>query len=117
MSKYLRIMVLLAVVVALLPAAASSAQDKVTIRITTWAGVDEAAEFQTIIDEVNASQDAFEVIHEPKPADYYTVLQTALAGGEAADLMWLDQDHMSWAYDDVLLDITPYLANDDPRRG
>ncbi|RPI95895.1 MAG: extracellular solute-binding protein, partial [Chloroflexi bacterium] len=113
MSKYLRIVVLLAVVVALLPAAASNAQDKVTIRITTWAGVDEAAEFQTIIDEVNASQDAFEVIHEPKPADYLVTLQTALAGGEAADLMWLGLGDMSLAFDDVLLDLTPYLEADD----
>jgi multiple sugar transport system substrate-binding protein len=112
MFKYLRIVVLLAVVVALLPAASSNAQDKVTIRITTWAGVDESAEFQQIIDRVNASQDAFEVLHEPKPSDYYTVLQTSLAGGEAADLMWLDQDHMPWAWEGVLLDISQYLAND-----
>lgn len=113
MAKYLRIAVVLVIVAALLPVATSRAQDPVTIRITTWAGVEEAAEFQQIIDEVNASQDAFQVIHEPKPADYYTVLQTALAGGEAADLMWLDQDHMPWAWDGVLLDISSYLANDD----
>jgi multiple sugar transport system substrate-binding protein len=106
-------MMLLAVVVALLPAATSGAQDKVTIRITTWAGVDEAAEFQEIIDEVNASQDAFEIIHEPKPADYMLTLQTALAGGEAADLMWLGLGDMAIAYEDVLLDFSPYLEGDD----
>jgi len=74
--------------------------------------VDEAAEFQQIVDEVNAAQTAFQVVYEPKPADYYTVLQTSLAGGEAADLFWLDQDHMIWAYDGALLDISDYLAND-----
>ncbi len=84
MSKYLRIVVLLALVVAVLPLATTSAQDKVTLRITNWAGVDEAAEFQTIVDQVNANSDTFEVVYEPKPDDYYTVLQTALAGDEAA---------------------------------
>jgi multiple sugar transport system substrate-binding protein len=114
MNKVLRLTVLLALVVMALPCATtpSQAQDKVTLRITNWAGVDEAAEFQVIVDEVNASQDRFEIIYEPKPADYYTQLQTALAGGEAADLFWLDQDHMEWAYDGVLLDLTDYLAND-----
>lgn len=113
MSKVLRFTVLLALVVAMLPLAGTSvAQDKVTLRITNWAGVDEAAEFQAIIDDVNASQDQFEIVYEPKPADYYTVLQTALAGGEAPDLFWLDQDHMVWAWDGVLLDISEYLAAD-----
>lgn len=112
MSK-LRIMIFVALVVVMLPIASTNAQDKVTIRITTWAGVEEAAELQEIIDEVNASQDAIEIIHEPKPSDYYTVLQTALAGNEAADLMWLDYGHLTWAYDDVLLDISEYLAADD----
>ncbi len=78
MSKLLRLVVLLALVVALVPLTTSRAQDKVTLRITNWAGVDEAAEFQTIVDQVNASQDKFEVIYEPKPADYYTQLQTSL---------------------------------------
>jgi multiple sugar transport system substrate-binding protein len=98
-----------AVVVTTVP---THAQDKVTLRITNWAGVDEAAEFQQIVDDVNASQDQFEIVYEPKPADYYTQLQTALAGGEAADLFWLDQDHMEWAYDGALLDLSDYLAND-----
>ncbi len=113
MSK-LRIVILLVLVVAMLPIAASTnAQDKVTIRITTWAGVEEAAELQEIIDEVNASQDAIEIIHEPKPSDYYTVLQTALAGNEAADLMWIDYGHLEWAFDGVYLDISDYIAADD----
>lgn len=114
MSKGLRITILLVLVVAMLPiAASSSAQDKVTLRITTWAGVDESAEFQVIIDEVNANNDEFEIVYEPKPDDYYTVLQTTLAGGEGADLFWLDQDHMVWAWDEVLLDISDYMAADD----
>ncbi len=114
MSKYFRVTVLLVLVVAMLPIAASTgAQDTVTLRVTNWAGVEEAAEFQEIVDEVNAMQDDFEIIYEPKPDNYYTVLQTALAGEEAADLFWLDQDHMIWAWDGVLLDISPWLEQDD----
>jgi multiple sugar transport system substrate-binding protein len=113
MTKYLRIVGLLMLVTALLPLAHSQAQDKVQLRITNWAGVDEAAEFQQIVDEVNANSDTFEIVYEPQPADYYTQLQTELAGGAGADLFWLDQDHMSWAYEGALLDISEYLANDD----
>jgi len=124
MSKTVRFIVLFALLVALVPAASIKAQDKVpaasikaqdkvVVRVTNWAGVEEAAEFQEIVDAVNAAQDKFEVVYEPKPADYYTVLQTALAGEEAPDLFWLDQDHMIWAWDGVLLDISEYLANDD----
>jgi multiple sugar transport system substrate-binding protein len=115
MSKYLRIVVLLALVVVMLPIAGvgDAAQEKVTLRITNWAGVDEAAEFQEIVDEVNADSDTFEIVYEPNPADYYTQLQTELAGDTAADLFWLDQNHMYWAFDDVLLDISGYMAEDD----
>ena len=114
MSKYLRIVLLLALVAVIIPSVSTGkAQDKVTVRITNWAGVEEAAEFQEIVDEVNASQDQFEIVYEPKPSDYYTVLQTMLAGDEAPDLFWLDQDHMVWAWDDALLDISDYLAKDE----
>lgn len=113
MTKYLRLVVLLVFVVALLPLTQTQAQDKVQLRITNWAGVDEAAEFQEIVDEVNANAETFEIIYEPQPADYYTQLQTELAGGAGSDLFWLDQDHMSWAYEGALLDISEYLANDD----
>ncbi len=115
MSKFVRITLLFLMVAALLPLAshqAAQAQDKVTVRITNWAGVDEAAEFQKIVDQVNAESTTFEVVYEPKPADYYTQLQTALAGDAAPDLFWLDQDHMSWAYEGVLLDIAQYMAGD-----
>ncbi|NDJ77607.1 MAG: sugar ABC transporter substrate-binding protein [Chloroflexi bacterium] len=117
MSRYLRIAVMLLVVVALLPITAidnpAAAQDKVTLRITNWAGVEEAAEFQEIVDAVNAESTTFEIVYEPNPADYYTQLQTEIAGGTAADLFWLDQNHMYWAFDDVLLDISGYMAEDD----
>ncbi len=61
-----------------------AAQDPVTIRMGTWAGVDEAAELNALIEEINASQSDFQIIQEPTPADYYTQIQTQLAGGTAA---------------------------------
>lgn len=113
MTRMLRFVLVAAFAIGLLPLAAVSAQNPVMIRVTNWAGVDEAAEFQQIVDEVNANNTEFQVVYEPKPDDYYTQLQTQIAGGTAPDLFWLDQNHMEWAYDGVLLDISEYLANDE----
>ena len=95
-------------------AAAAPSGDKVTVRLTTWAGVEEAAELQEVIDEVNANAENFQIIHEPAPDEYYTKIQTALAGGTSADLFWLSQENIAGLADDgALLDITDYLEGDD----
>lgn len=100
------------------PAAAPGEQpapaaQKVTIRLATWAGVDESAELQVLLDEINSEQDRFEIVHEPAPADYYTKIQTALAGGTSADLFWLSQEWIAgMAAQGALLDITDFLAGD-----
>jgi len=89
--------------------------EKVTIRLTTWAGVEESAELQEVIDEINAQVDHFQIVHEPAPDEYYTKVQTALAGGTSADLIWLSQEWIAgMAAEGALLDITDYLMNDDP---
>ena len=86
-------------------------EEKVTIRMTTWAGVEESAELQEVIDEVNASVAHFEIVHEPAPDDYYTKVQTALAGGTSADMIWLSQEWIAGMADQgALLDITDCLA-------
>ena len=88
-------------------------QDKVQIRLATWAGVDEALELQAVVDEVNAAATTFEIVSEPSPADYYTKLQTTLAGGNAADLFWLSQEYVAgYADKEALLDISEYVAGD-----
>lgn len=91
-------------------------EEKVTIRLATWAGVEEAAELQEILDEINANEDRFQIVHEPAPADYYTKMQTSLAGRTAPDLFWLSQEHIAgYAQQGALLDITDCLAsNNDP---
>lgn len=87
--------------------------EKVKIRLATWAGVDEAKELQAVIDKINATATSFEIVQEAQPADYYTKLQTNLAGGTAADLLWLSQEYIAgYAEKGALLDITDRLAND-----
>ena len=91
----------------------SGAQEKPTIRLATWAGVEEANELQGVIDRINQSATAFQIVSEPQPSDYYTKLQTTLAGGTAADLFWLSQEHIpSYATRGALLDIGERLATD-----
>ncbi len=97
------------------PAGEPPAGEVVTLRVSTWAGVDEAAEFQEVIDAVNAEATGFQIVHEPSPQDYYTKIQTTLAGGTAPDLFWLSQEWIAgFAADGALLDITDYLDADDP---
>lgn len=89
---------------------------KVTIRLTTWAGVQESAELQQVIDKINAQVTHFQIVHEPAPDEYYTKVQTTLAGGTAADLIWLSQEWIAgFASQGALLDITDYLKKDDPK--
>jgi multiple sugar transport system substrate-binding protein len=88
-------------------------QEKVKVRLATWAGVDEAKELQAVVDEVNQAATTFEIVSEPSPADYYTKLQTTLAGGNAADLFWLSQEYVAgYADKGALLDISDQLASD-----
>lgn len=90
---------------------ASAYAQPVTIKLSTWAGVEEAAELQTILDQINADNSDFQIVHEPIPADYYTTMQTQLAGGAGADLYWVDQDNMSLAAEGVFLPLDDCLAN------
>jgi multiple sugar transport system substrate-binding protein len=97
------------------PAApATTSGEKVKIRLATWTGVDESKELQAVIDKINAKATTFEIVQEAQPADYYTKLQTNLAGGTAADLIWLSQEYIAgYAQKGVLLDISDRLAKDD----
>lgn len=66
------------------------------------------------MDPINSEQSEFEIIHEPAPADYYTKVQTGLAGGTAPDLMWLSQEYIAgFASRGALLDVTDLVAGSD----
>ncbi len=92
-----------------------AAQGPVTITLSTWTGVDEAKQLQAIIDKINASQTEYKIVHNPLPSDYYTQIQTQLAGGTASDLLWVDQDHMSLDADGSYLPLTDCVANAAPQ--
>lgn len=95
-------------------AKSASAQEKVQIRLGTWAAVEEAAELQVVIDAVNAEATDFEIVSEPQPSDYYTKLQTTIAGSTAPDLFWLSQEYVAgYATLGAALDISDRLADDD----
>jgi len=90
------------------------AQEKVQIRLATWAGQEEAAELQLVIDQVNQAATTFEIMSEPNPADYAVKLQTTIAGGTAADLFWISQENIAgFADGEALLDITERLGADE----
>ncbi|HEV2530045.1 MAG TPA: sugar ABC transporter substrate-binding protein [Thermomicrobiales bacterium] len=91
----------------------ASAQGKTQIRLGVWAGVDEANELAEVIAPINAAATDFEILSEPKPADYYVQLQTTIAGGTAPDLFWLSQEYVpNYASNGAILDITERLASD-----
>lgn len=85
--------------------------EKVTITLATWAGADEAKELQAVIDKVNAEATDFQIVHQANPADYYTKIQTMIAGNTAPDLMWLSQENVAnYADSGALLDITDIIT-------
>lgn len=92
------------------------AQDSpVTVTMSTWAGVDEAAELQEILDEINANNTEFQIVHQPIPADYYTVVKTQLAApGTGADLYWIDQNNMALKSEGVFMNLNECLATAEP---
>ena len=86
--------------------------EKTTITLATWAGADESKELQAVIDKVNAEATDFQIVHQPNPSDYYTKLQTMIAGNTAPDLMWLSQEYVAnFADNGAILDITDQVAN------
>jgi multiple sugar transport system substrate-binding protein len=91
----------------------STQTQKVKIRLATWAGADEAKELQAVIDKVNAKSTTYEIVSEPIPADYYTKLQTMIAGNTAPDLFWLSAEYIApYAAKGALLDISDKLKGD-----
>jgi multiple sugar transport system substrate-binding protein len=105
-------LLILTLVISMVPALAQD--EPVTITFSTWAGVEEAAELQEILDEINAVSERFQIVHSPIPADYYTQVQTQLAGGVGADMYWIDQNNMALAADGVFLGLTDCLADAEP---
>ena len=92
------------------PTTAASGE-KTTINLATWAGADESKELQAVIDKVNAEATDFQIVHQAIPADYYTKVQTMIAGNTAPDLMWLSQEFVAnYADNGAIMDITDQVG-------
>lgn len=84
---------------------------KVTIKLATWAGANEAKQLQEIIDKLNANSKDYVIEQNSNPADYDTRLTTQLSAGGGADLFWISaQRATQLATQGALLDITNYLS-------
>jgi len=93
----------------------TQAQGKVTITMSTWTGVDEAAELQKIIDKINAANTDFEILHQPIPSDYLTQVKTQIAGGNSADLYWIGNEDLALASEGVFLPLTDCVKDAAPK--
>jgi multiple sugar transport system substrate-binding protein len=80
----------------------------VPLTIATWANETEADELDAILDELNATQDTYRLEHMVVPGgEYYTKLQTMIAGRQAPDLFWLSQEYVpAYADNGALTDLT-----------
>lgn len=97
--------------VATAPATTAPPAAKVTITLATWTGADESKELQAVMDKVNAAATDYQIVLQAIPADYYTKLQTMIAGNTAPDLMWLSQEYVAnYADSGALMDITSQVA-------
>lgn len=87
---------------------------KVELTIATWANETEAKEFDEILEELNAEQDEYTIEQMVIPQDYYTKIQTMIAGNQAPDLLWLAQEYIpAYAKNSAVIDLTDKLASQD----
>lgn len=91
-------------------------KEKVELKLSTWAGSEEADELQAILDKLNAASDTYTIVQDSNPADYETRLTTQLSGNAGPDLFWVSATRgAQFAAKGVMLDITDMLkASDKP---
>jgi multiple sugar transport system substrate-binding protein len=110
-KRFFLLVLTLVMALAVIGSKPASAQGPVTLRMSTWAGVDEAAELQKILDKINASQTEYKIVHEPIPSDYTTQVKTQLAGGSGADIYWLGNEDIALASEGVFMPLTDCLKD------
>ena len=82
------------------------------IKYLMWGRPEEIKAVQNFITEFNKiyPEIKVEIIHTP---DYYTKLQTMIAGGMPPDVMYMGSEYFpSFVKRGALLDLTPYIEND-----
>jgi multiple sugar transport system substrate-binding protein len=93
------------------------AQDQQTIRYFNFSSdPDHVEDLQTIVDAFEAENPTITVEVSSAPyADYFTLLQADFAGGDPADVFELNYENfVSYAANDVLLDLSSYVSADAP---
>lgn len=87
---------------------------KVELKLTTWAGADEAKELQQILDELNEKSTTYTIVQDSNPAEYDTRLITQLTGNSGPDLFWISaQRAAQFSSEGAMLDITDRLKSSD----
>ncbi|MDU4694755.1 MAG: sugar ABC transporter substrate-binding protein [Paenibacillus sp.] len=87
---------------------------KVEVKLTTWAGADEAKELQQLLDELNKKSTTYTIVQDSNPAEYDTRLITQLTGDSGPDLFWISaQRAAQFSAEGAMLDITDRLASSD----
>ncbi len=84
------------------------------LELSGWAADDtESQLLQELVDDFEDEYDA-EVDYNPIPSEYERQIQTQIGAGDVADVFYLDAEYYpSFADEDVLLDLTPYIEEDD----
>ncbi|NDJ75951.1 MAG: sugar ABC transporter substrate-binding protein [Chloroflexi bacterium] len=116
LKKSLSLTLVLVLLAVALPGGVS-ARDEVTIRYFNFSSdpdhIEDLAEMVALFEEANPDINV-EVSSAPY-ADYFTLLQADFVGGDPPDVFELNYENfVSYAANDVLLDLTPYLAEDTP---
>lgn len=92
----------------------SGSNGKTTLTLATWANEREAKEVDELLAKLNESQDEYELKQQVIPSDYYTKIQTQIAGKQAPDLMWLAQEYVPvYAKNGAIVELDEMLSNQD----
>lgn len=87
--------------------------EKLTLKVATWAGATELKEFQEVVDKVNSQSKDYKLEIQSIPADYYKKIQTMISAKQAPDLIWLSQEYIPmYAKLGAIIDITDMAKND-----
>jgi len=80
------------------------------LRVTTWAGAEEAALDEAIIAEFMRLNPEYEVVYEPVPGDYYQKILTDIGAGTPPDVILLDAEMIpAFVEGKYLTDINPFI--------
>jgi len=117
MSRKLFVLALVTMLLGAMVPGASFAQDEQMIRYFNFSSdPDHVEDLQAIVDAFEAENPTIKVEVSSAPyADYFTLLQADFAGGDPPDVFELNYENfVSYAANDVLLDVSSYVSADAP---